>query len=253
LLPGFRERTFPGDDGRLRLLLPINTDRPTFESSAGNKRTDVAVRWSHSWAGVDFGLYHFSGTNRDPLLVPVAEGSGGVELRPFYSVIDQTGLDAQANWRDWAFKIEAITRSGDGERYAAANIGFERTLVGAFGTRSDLGLVVEYLFDERGESATNTLFEQDLAVGARWQLNDLADTQALFGIIWDTKTDELLFSVEANRRIGDNWQLVLEGRAFSGASDPRGRSALALLLDEQQKSAALQRDDYVQLELTRYF
>jgi hypothetical protein len=253
LLPGFRERTFPGHDGRLRALLPINTKRASYASAAAEHRVDGAVRWSHTLAGVDFGLYHFSGTNRDPQLRVVTVADNNLELRPHYTTIDQTGVDAQVNWGDWAFKLEAISRSGDGERYAAANLGLERTVVGAFGTRGDMGLVLEYMFDERGEEATNTLFEQDLAVGMRWQVNDLYDSQALLGVIWDTKSDEVMVSLEANRRLGEHWQLALEGRVFAGAHSPEQQPLLVLLDDPMQKTAALQRDDFLQLELTRFF
>ncbi len=253
LLTGFRERTFPGDEGRLRALLPINTDRATYASAAQEHRVDGAMRWSHTLAGVDFGVYHFSGTNRDPQLRLVSLGANEFELRPHYTTIDQTGLDAQANLGDWAFKLEAISRSGDGERYAAANLGLERTLVGAFGSRSDLGLVLEYMFDERGDETTNSFFERDLAVGARWQLNDLYDSQALLGVIWDTHSDEVIVSIEANRRLGQHWQLALEARLFAGAERPEQHSLLALLVDPKQKTAALQRDDFLQLEFTRFF
>ena len=253
LLTGFRERTFPGDDGRLRALLPIDTDHATYASAAQQQRIDGAVRWSHTYKGIDFGVYHFSGTNRDPQLHIVALGANAYELRPHYTTIDQSGLDAQVNLGDWAFKLEAISRSGDGERYAAANLGLERTLVGAFGSRSDLGLVLEYMFDERGDEATNTFFEHDLAIGARWQLNDLYDSQALLGVIWDTKSDETVVSLEANRRLGEYWQLALEARVFAGAQRPEQHSLLALLADPEQKTSALQRDDFLQLEFTRFF
>ncbi|MDP6374491.1 MAG: hypothetical protein QF921_00990 [Pseudomonadales bacterium] len=247
-LTGFRERTFAGDQGRLNVL-PIDTDDATYESSAEELRTDAAVRWSHFWGPLEFGVYHFSGTSRDPLLIPTPDGSGGLLYRPHYPVIDQTGFDAQAIAGDWAWKLEAISRSGYDDRYVAAVAGFERTLVGVFGTRSDLGLVVEYMFDDRGDRAFNTLFENDVALGARWRANDLADTEALLGLIWDTDSEEYVFSLEASRRLGDNWGLYLEGRVFGGGDD----IALPYLLDPDNKSAALQRDDYIQLELKRFF
>ncbi|MEM9623629.1 MAG: hypothetical protein AAF993_18430, partial [Pseudomonadota bacterium] len=188
-LPGFREREFAGRDGRLRFPLPIS-DRALYESSAERKRVDGAVRWSHHFGPLELGLHHFSGTSREPLLVPLTLPGGAVELQPFYPVIDQTGIDAQAFYGDWAFKLEGFTRTGFGERYAAVNIGFERTLVGIWGTRADFGIVGEYLFDERDEDAVNTLFENDIALGGRLALNDFADTQALLGIIVDTQNDE---------------------------------------------------------------
>ncbi len=253
VLPGFRERTFAGEDGRLRLAIPIDTDHASYASGVEELRTDAAIRWSHHLGPLEFGVYHFSGTSRDPLLTPWLQPSGQWVLRPHYTVIDQTGLDAQAIVGDWAWKLEAITRSGLGDRYAAFNAGFERTLVGAFGSRTDLGLVVEYLFDERDEEALTTLFEHDIAFGTRWVFNDLSDTQALIGVIWDVETDEYVVNLEASRRLGDAWTLLLEGRVFGGADDPNAGALLQSLADGNNKSASLQRDDYIQIELTRFF
>jgi hypothetical protein len=112
---------------------------------------------------------------------------------------------------------------------------------------------MEYMYDERGDEAYNTLFERDLALGARWSLNDLADSQALLGVILDLDTDEYVVSLEASRRVGAAWTLLLEGRVFGGAEVPDGNAPLGDLLYGPYKSAALQQDDYVQLELTRYF
>lgn len=253
LLTGFRERTFPGDDGRLRLPLPIDTDDAWYASGAGRKRIDGAVRWSHHLGPLSFGVHHFSGTGRDPRFALVTDAGGDAYLRPEYHVIDQTGVDAQAIFGDWAWKLEALRRSGDGERYHAVTAGFERTLVGALGTRADLGLVVEYMYDERGTRAHNTLFENDLALGLRWQANDLADSTALLGVIWDVDTDEYLVSLEASRRLGAAWQASLEARWFGGARALRPDMSLDEMLGGRVKSRALQRDDYLQLELTRYF
>ena len=253
VLTGFRERTFPGSNGRLRATVPVDGDRASYQSGAGQSRIDGAIRWSHNLGPVQLGLYHFSGTSRDPQLVPLVTSSGTLLLRPHYPVIDQTGFDAQAILGDWALKIEAISNSGFGDRYTAVNAGFEHTVVGLLGGRADLGLVAEFMFDDRGDGAVTTLFEHDLALGTRWSLNDMADSQALIGIIWDVVTDEYVFKVEASRRLGETWTLLLEGRIFGGASEPDPAALLPSLLDADNKSASLQRDDFLQLELTRYF
>ena len=253
MLTGFRERTFPGRDGRLRPLIPVDVDRPIYESGARDKRIDGAVRWSHHWGALNFGLYHFSGTGRDPGFELSVKGDGDLVLRPVYRVIDQTGFDGQAIFGDWLFKLEAITRSGDGDRYASATGGFERTLVGAFGSRADLGLIMEYIYDERGEDAYNTFFEGDLALGARWTLNDVADTQALLGVIWDVDSDEYVLSLEASRQLGASWMLLLEGRVFGGVPSANPEATLDENLRDLSRFAALQQDDYLQLEFTRYF
>jgi hypothetical protein len=251
-LSGFRERTFPGEDGRLRGLLLVDTDSARYASGAGRGRVDGAVRWSHHLGAVSFGVYHFSGTSRDPRFVPELRGGQPV-LVPEYHTIDQTGLDAQAIAGDWAWKLETLTRSGHGDRYYAYTAGFERTVVGVFGSRSDLGLVLEYMYDQRDEAAFDTLLEHDVALGARWRANDLADSTALAGIIWDVDTEEYVFSLEASRRLGASWMAVLEGRIFGGAEPLDATWSAADLRDGEVKSRALQHDDFIQLELTRYF
>ena len=253
LLTGFRERTFPGEDGRLRWSVPIDGDAARYESGAEERRVDGAIRWSQHLGPFSYGIHHFSGTSRDPLYEVAADRPGELRLVPFYPVIDQTGLDAQVLVGDWAFKLEAMTRSGFGDRYAAFNAGFERTLVGVLGTRSDLGLVLEYLYDERGDAAFDTLFERDLALGTRWSFNDAADSQALAGFIIDRETHERVLSLEASRRLGDSWMLAVEGRVFAGAGASASYDPPEELLQPSERSAPLQRDDYLQLELTRYF
>ncbi len=252
-LPGFRERTFPGQDGRLRTVPMVDGDHPIYESGARNTRVDGAIRWSHNLGPFEFGIYHFTGTSREPQLVPWGLTSGEIVLRPRYPVIDQTGLEALAVLGDWVLKLEVITRSGFGPRYAAFNVGFEKTLVGVMGTRTDLGLVAEYMFDDRDDEAFNTVFEHDLAFGTRWSMNDIADTQALLGVVWDVKTEEYFFSMEASRRLGETWTLLLEGRVFGGADEPDSNALLQSLFDADNKTASLQRDDFIQLELTKYF
>ncbi|MGA1675618.1 MAG: hypothetical protein ACO377_04240 [Pseudomonadales bacterium] len=254
LMTGFRERTFPGEEGRLRPPIAIDPDRARYESDDRERHVDVAVRWSQDVGALSYGIYHFAGTSRDPLFDPVLGANNEVTLVPYYPQIDQTGLDAQLVAGDWAFKLEAISRAGFGERYEAFNAGFERTLVSVLGTRSDLGLVVEYLHDGRGDEAFDTLFERDLALGTRVSFNDMADTQALAGFIVDQETKEHVLSLEATRRLGDSWTVALEGRLFGGADsvDPK-LPAPMLLSPEIERSAPLQRDDYVQLEFTRFF
>lgn len=253
LLVGFRERTFAGEDGRLRRILPVDTDGADYESGAENRRIDGAIRWSHSLGPLDFGIYHFSGTSRDPQFQLKQKNNGDLYLKPFYPVIDQTGFDGQMIFGDWAWKLEAITRSGFGDRYAAATGGFERTLVGVLGSRTDLGLIAEYMWDERGDDAFNTVFENDLALGTRWQLNDMADSQALLGLIWDTDSQEYIVKLEASRRLGDTWTLLMEGRVFGGTDEPDKDDSLEDLLDGDNRLGAVSRDDFLQLEITRYF
>ena len=248
VLPGFRERTFPGVEGRLRPALPIDTDRPVWESDAEEWHTDWALRWSHAVGAFDLGLSHFSGTSRDPILLPSPSADGtDLVLRPYYPLIDQTGFDGQSTLGSWLLKAEAIRRSGfavadqTGPRsgdYVAATYGFEYTFWSVLGSDIDVGALGEHLWDERGELSSSP-FQNDVFFGSRVALNDTQSTEILGGIIYDLDNQSRLFLLEASRRFGADWVIELEFRGFSGQRplDPL---------------AALATDDYVQLGIRRH-
>jgi hypothetical protein len=239
LLPGFRERTYPGRNGRLGPRPTVDTGAAVYASGAGGRRTDLALRWSHSLGDYDLGLAWFHGTGREPSLLPQIGPGGEASLIPLYEVIHQFSLDAQLTRGEWLWKLEAFHRSGQGDPFAAAVGGFEYTRVGVFETRADLGLLLEYLWDQRGDESL-TAFQDDLFLGLRWTLNDLQNSNLLAGVILDPGSDARIFSIEAERRLGAAWTLGLQARIWSHipAADP-----LAGLAD----------DDYLELTLSRWF
>ncbi|MEM7051564.1 MAG: hypothetical protein AAF604_17990 [Acidobacteriota bacterium] len=233
LLPGFRERTFPGAEGRLRFPLVVDEGDAVYESSAEEGHVDAAVRWSHFLGPVDLGLSYFRGTSREPDLLPRADG----RLTPFYAQLDQAGIDLQATLGSWLLKTEAVARwrrIGDDSLAAAA--GFEYTFGDIRSTGLDLGLLAEYLWGER----ELTPFEDDLFIGARLALNDVQSTEVLAGVVTDLGDGGQFFNVEASRRLTDHWEAELKVRAFAG-------------LDERDPLAGLRRDDYLELRLVRFF
>ncbi|MEH6579620.1 MAG: hypothetical protein V7731_21390 [Amphritea sp.] len=238
VLPGFRERTFAGEDGRLRSGLVVDTDAAEYESGAGENHVDTAVRWSHSVDVYDVGLHWFRGTNRDPLLEPRMR-AGQMVLVPVYEQIDQLGLDAQATIDSWLWKLETLWRRSDREKYAALQGGVEYTFYGIRESVADLGVLLEYGWDERGTDAT-AIFQNDLSVGARVTLNDAASTEFLAGVAYDLDYDSNSLFVEASRRFGDSWKVSLDGRVFD-ANDPADP-----LVNVSQ-------DDMIQLTVERYF
>ncbi len=237
VLPGFRERTFAGVKGRPRVIPRVEKNLTSYESSQEDKHVDLAVRWSHAIGDMDIGLSWFRGTSREPLLSP-ARYNGEIVLQPFYQIIDQPGLDMQLTRGSWLWKLEAISLNGNYAKYRRATGGFEYTFYGVVGS-ADLGLVMEYLYDSRGELAT-TPFEDDFMMGLRLTLNDEQSTDALLGVIKDAKDDSYLISLEANRRIGDSWKLSIQASKF-----------LIDGLDQSLKSFA--QDDFLQIELGYYF
>jgi len=251
-MSGFRERTFPGRDGRLGLPFVVDSDAARYEAGSESAHVDFAARWSQQFDALDIGIYHFSGTGRAPNLIPEMRGGNRVELVPEYVLIDQTGLDAQYQAGKWAFKLESIHRSGQGDRFLAATAGTEYTMVGVMGSQMDLGLVAEYFYDERDELAFDTLFEHDYAVGLRLGFNDASDTQALIGVIRDQETAETVVSVEASRQLGDNFSIAVEGRIFTGSAELETGSP-ATWLAEEERAAYLEKEDYLQVEVKWLF
>jgi hypothetical protein len=237
VLPWFRERTFPGADGRFRSPLPVDTENPVFESSAGNDHVDLAFRYSHFFGDLDVGAYLFDGTSREPSYVLAPEGD---RLFPVYDQMKQFGVDLQLTRDAWLWKLESIYRDSNKDSFAAVVGGIEYTFYGVTESVADVGVLLEYLFDDRGIDAPPTTFDNDLFAGVRLALNDSSDTSVLAGIVADLDTSEVFFNVEAERRMGDNFSVEVRLRAFMNAA------ANDLL-------HAFEHDDYVQLRLSWYY
>lgn len=239
VLPYFRERTYPGQRGRLRTIPRIDTDNPVYESSNKEKNIDYALRWAHSIGEWDIGLSYFDGTSRDPRLVPGVDSKGNSVWIPYYDLITQTGIDVQATFDKWLWKFEGIHRTGQGPTYNAATLGLEYTFYGLIDDKTDLGVVVEYLYDDRGISAP-TPFQDDWMLGLRFTLNDEQSTEALFGVITDSVTDATIYYIEASRRLGESWKLTIESRSYHN-------------IPQNDILYSYRKDDYLQIELGYFF
>lgn len=246
LLPYFRERTFPGEDGRLRSNPAVDTGDTEYESGSEEKHIDFAFRWSRSIADWDIGVAHFSGTSREPLLI-LGESSSTLKIVPLYLQIDQTSLDIQATKDAWLWKLEAIYNKNKLDNYYAFVGGFEYTRFGVAGSSVDLGYLVEYNYDDRGDRSTTAL-EEDIYLGLRLTGNDLAGTRALAGVVVDVDSQSTFGSIEAVRRLDEAWLLSLELRFFANIDESNN-----ILVDEKEKLFFIKDDDYIEIRLFRYF
>ena len=237
VMPYFRERTFPGAEGRLRTPLPVDTDNPIYESEDGQQHVDYAFRYSHYLGDLDIGVSAFDGTSREPTFVLSQDGTA---LLPVYEQMSQVGMDMQYTKDAWLWKFEAIARDTTNDSFAATVAGVEYTLYGLRGGNSDLGLLVEYLYDGRNSDSPPTAFDNDVFIGVRLAMNDAADTSVLAGIAMDADIHETFFNLEAERRFGDSLSAGLRVRAFANAG-------------KKDPLYAFDRDDYVQLRLSWYY
>jgi hypothetical protein len=248
VLPGFRERTFPGEHGRFRTALLIDTDNAQYQAGEEDAHVDYAVRWNHTIDAYDVGISWFNGTSRDPIIAPNRTFDA---LLPFYAQINQLGLDLQATLDSWLWKFEAIYRTYDDsvknsfadfgvEDYTAATGGFEYTFYGPFATVWDWGVLAEYQYDSR-ENSRIAIGQNDAFLGSRIAFNDAASSAILAGISQDLDSaGTQSFVMEFATRI--NQGLMLNVDVFLPMSN-----------DDDNVSYQFKRDDYVQLSLNYYY
>lgn len=219
VLPGFRERTFSGSDGRLRFAFPVDADNAEYESGAEDKHIDYALRYTHVVGDWDIGTHVFYGTGREPFF---RLSSNGTRLIPNYTIITQVGIDLQYTREAWLWKFESILREGQGNTFGALVAGFEYTFFQINDSAADFGVLFEYLYDGRDDDFTTvppTIFEHDVFTGMRFALNDIQDTSILAGATIDVENQSILFIIEGKRRLGDRWSIETEGRFFFNVDD----------------------------------
>lgn len=252
-LPYFRDRTFPARSGRLRFELPVDSKDPLFDGF-DRWHPSFAGRWNHTFGLWDIGLSHFWGVGREPSLRFLDEGGvlpnqNTSVLTPFYELIHQTSIDIQGAVDNWLWKLEALTRSGQGEnRFAAVVAGFEYTFYGVLNSGTDMGVMLEYLYDGRDRTAPPTPFNNDLFFGIRLNFNDAPDTQLVVGNTIDLETRASIFRLNASRRLQEKWKIEAESTLFLNvtANDfTRGQSKDIL--------TGMRNDDYVQIRIIRFF
>lgn len=206
-LPYHRKRTFAGKKGRFRFSEVLDKDDLKYESDAGQWHQDFAFRYGHSLGVFDLGFSHFYGTGREPLFTFDALGN----INAFYPIINQTGLDVQITNNAFLWKLESIYRTSDSQDFLAAVGGVEFTIGNIKNTGIDVGLIAEYLYDERDELALNAL-QNDIFFGSRIAFNDVQSTEILLGGISDLKNSSKIFSIEGSRRFGQSMKVEIEGR-----------------------------------------
>lgn len=239
-MPYFRERTFAGKNARLRGENPVETDLTTYDSAAQRFHPDVAIRYENSIGDWDLGVAHFSGTGRNPRLLESTNPDGEKVFIPHYDIIDQTSIDLQYTKEGWLWKLEAITRTGQGRRFGAATGGVEYTFYGIAGSNMDLGLLTEYQYDDRSGDASGTFSDNDIFIGSRLTLNDVNDAALLAGVSFDNETKASFIFLEAERRIGNSWKIEVDASVSSNVK-------------HYSNEAALRKDDLVQIRLAKYF
>lgn len=234
-LPYFRKRVFPGERGRLRTSFIINDEDVVFESQAEETRPGFAARWSAFTGPFDIGLSYFNGTGREPFF----RATPGGDFQLLYGIIGQIGVDVQATTGPILWKVESIVRKSDFQDMWALAAGIEYSFFDIASTGLDIGIVAEYLHDDRGLLSFSSL-DNDLFTGARFAFNDTQSTEFLIGGILDLDKSTRLWSVEGSRRLGNSWKAEVEMRLFDN-------------VDQNEFLNFIRRDSFLQFSLNKYF
>ena len=159
---------------------------------------------------------------------------------PYYSVTPQAGADLQYTKEAWLWKFEGLVREGQGATFGAAVGGFEYTLYQVGETASDLGLLMEFLWDGRGAGAPVTPYDRDVFLGARLAFNDVQNLAILLGTVVDVNDGSMGTRLELERRLGTHFLLEVESQWFGN-------------VDEQNPLVLFKQDSYLTVRFGWHF
>lgn len=211
-MPSFRERTFPGKAGRFRSPAIVDESAARFESGT---YPDFALRYSHTLENCDFGVSQFFGTSREPLL---KSDENDKDLYPYYQEIAQSGVDLQFVHGQWLWKVEGVYRTSSEESGTAAVFGFEYTLVNPLAMVAGLGVIGEYVNDNRRISDISS-YDNDIMIGLRINLDDQDNTEFLVGMVQDAARPTTIFTLEAGRQVADSLRIEVRGVLLAKIAD----------------------------------
>jgi hypothetical protein len=237
ILPYFRTRTYSGKKGRFHGSYIIDNDLATYQHEDEDKHIDLAARYSHSIGNLDVGVSYFTGTDREPI---ISLSTSGSSLSPHYIQANQYLLDFQYIHQAWIFKLEGLHKTGLLiENYNAGILGYEYTFSNIKNSGLDLGVLTEYLYDQRDLS--QTLLNNHLFMAGRLAFNDQKSTALLAGVIYNLNASTFTsLRAEGSRRINESLNWAIESN---------------VVLETQQKELlnTFKDDDYVKLSLRFYF
>ena len=246
ILTGFRERTFPGEKSRLRPEVVVEADKATFEDSKEEKKLDFAVRTRHSIQYIDIAFSYFSGTDRSPEFFAIVDPVGELVLIPHYGTLQQSGIEFQWNIDSWILKWEGVLREKQNQytdsnfkNYSAYTTGLEYTFFNLYSSGADIGLFLEYMYDDRA-SPTQTPFDNDVFAGFRWAANDEQDFSFFLGFSHDLEYGSKVWKLRSSRRFGKDFRISIDGGRFDK-------------LNATEQLYSLRNDSYIKFELGWYF
>ena len=153
-----------------------------------------------------------------------------------YPILSQTGVDIQATKGPWLCKLESVSAKDGSERYLSAAGGIEYTYYGIRNTQSDLGVIIEYAFDDRNDNP----FNNEGIIGLRWSVNDIKSSSLLAGYLFDMRGNSNRFQTEFEKRITEDLKLFLD-LSLNGS------------IDETDFMHQFKEDSQITIKIPKYF
>jgi hypothetical protein len=137
--------------------------------------------------------------------------------------------------------VESIVRENRGNQFFSFTGGYEYTFSNVNGKGLDIGILTEYLYDDRDlEDFAPNPFDNHLFAGMRLAFNDVQSTDLLAGAMINNDNSSVFYTVEGSRRLGESIKLILEIRAFSN-------------IPEDDFFYGFRNDNHAKLDLEWYF
>ena len=200
-IPRFRERTFNGINAHPGFGIPVSPAK--FAHIKGSKASDQALRYANSIGDIDYALSIFDGTAREPLIL--FQESYPPTITPYYERMRSVGLELQYTGESILYKFEGLTGTQSEKVFDAVVLGTEKTVYSVFETQWDMGIIIEYQYDDRAQA----LLDRTLVSGIRLAANDEFDTSLLILYTVDDEFSQSVFGLEASRRLRNGMTLDL--------------------------------------------
>ena len=189
-------------------------------------------------------MHSFLGYSRSPS-VDILLVDGKLQFEPNYQRVRQIGGTIQKTSDATLYKLEWVAKVGQKDAklkrssYFASVIGFEHTLYKSIGDSGDVGLIMEYNYDNRRSRSSDTL-QDDIFIAGRLTLNDSDDTQMLFGSIIDLDGDGQIYQLDFGRRLNDSLTFGIKGSIYQNGK-------------YNSNIYILRQDSWVEINLKQYF
>ncbi len=263
-MPLFFAPSYPVESVRLNPVPPeLKLGGPAFANPKGglglhNEFADqFAFRYSTHLGPADLAVHYINHIDRSQPILMVVPGQ---QARLLFFPVTQIGLTSAVALGAWVLKFDATARAfkkslpnpllqsfSPGDHTTVAT-GFERTM--SFDSGAELTVFAEYqkvIAASESRSSNLSVFQNDLATGARWTRGDEAGTTVRGLMINDLSLPagrEIVAVLDFQRRFGADYKLTVGYRAFiAGTSSDTATEGLA----------AYDKADHAYLNVAKHF